>query len=323
MIEFIQARRENVSLLIALAGASGSGKTRSALRLAKGMSPNDRIAMIDTDNRRGLHQADKFNFMHLDMRPPFRPARFVEAARAAINTGAEVVIIDNFSDEFDGAGGLAEWADELKDKYWTVPKSAHREMMNVFRQTRTNIIFCLRAEEKIEIVPDPNKPGKTMPHPLGWMPCCEKRFMYEMTVSFTLLPTREARGIPQPHLPHKLEDYHEAFFPDGQLIDEKAGATLAAWARGGQSGVAQLAEQSTVNRSVAGSNPATGAMHIPDDVVEERIEVGHKLAEEGLASLSGWWASLSPVMRKAIGQAQLESWKRTAADVDAGANENV
>lgn len=76
--DFRPAVRENVSLLIALAGASGSGKTYSALRLAKGLAPTGKIAFIDTEARRGLHYADQFEFMHADMRPPFRPSNFIE-----------------------------------------------------------------------------------------------------------------------------------------------------------------------------------------------------------------------------------------------------
>jgi ABC-type microcin C transport system duplicated ATPase subunit YejF len=73
--QFAPARREQVSLLIALAGASGSGKTYSALRLARGMAPSGKIAFIDTEARRGLHYAEQFDFMHADMRPAVPPRR--------------------------------------------------------------------------------------------------------------------------------------------------------------------------------------------------------------------------------------------------------
>ncbi len=112
--DFRPAVRENVSLLIALAGASGSGKTYSALRLAKGLAPTGKIAFIDTEARRGLHYADQFEFMHADMRPPFRPENFLAGIRAAEKAGAEVVIIDSFSHEYDGEGGITDWAAEFE-----------------------------------------------------------------------------------------------------------------------------------------------------------------------------------------------------------------
>ena len=162
---FAPAKREQVSLLIALAGASGSGKTYSALRLAKGMAPAGKIAFIDTEARRGLHYAEEFEFLHSDMRPPFRPAAFIEGIHAAEAAGAEVVIIDSFSHEYDGQGGIMEWADEIEASgtkspgNWKIPKAAHKKLMNALLQCRASIIFCLRADEKIRIA---RENGKTV-----------------------------------------------------------------------------------------------------------------------------------------------------------------
>ena len=233
--QFAPAVRESVSLLIALAGASGSGKTFSALRLAKGMAPSGKIAFIDTEARRGLHYAEQFDFLHADMRPPFRPANFKEGIRAAEAAGAEVVIIDSFSHEYDGEGGIMDWADELQagglkgPAAWKDPKAAHKKLMNALLQCRASIIFCLRADEKIEIVRENNR---TVVRPLGWMPIAEKRFMFEMTASFTLTPDRP--GIPNFNLPHKLQQQHRTMFTDQRPIGEDSGSAIAAWARGGK-----------------------------------------------------------------------------------------
>jgi hypothetical protein len=101
--------------------------------------------------------------------------------------------------------------------------------MNRVLQARLHIIFCLRADEKIEIVKEGNK---TKVVPLGWMPICEKRFMYEMTVSFTLAAENDGAGKPNPDLPHKCPDHLAPFFPVDQRISEEAGRRLAVWARG-------------------------------------------------------------------------------------------
>lgn len=85
------AVREKIGLLFAVAGASGSGKTFSALLLARGIANGTgKIAVIDTEAGRALHYAPKpgeqadhtkgtFNFMHLDFQPPFAPERYIEA----------------------------------------------------------------------------------------------------------------------------------------------------------------------------------------------------------------------------------------------------
>jgi hypothetical protein len=315
--EFKPAVRENVSLLIALAGASGSGKTYSALRLAKGMAPGGTIFMIDTEARRGLHYADQFQFKHHDMRPPFGPPRFSELAELAETSGADVIIVDSFSHEYDGQGGVIEMADRLADgvpkagvqfprtkaskdqdwwKDWEVkpvespgnwkePKIVHRRMVNTFLQRRASMIFCLRADEKIEIV---KEGGVTKVRSLGWTPICEKRFMYEMTASFTLTPDKPGRT--SYNLPHKLQEQHRPMFPEGACIDETAGRALAEWARGG--------------------------VIEPAPFVVALLAQGHEIAEKGTDMLKAFWGNLTPQEKQALGQAQLESWKRIAADAE-------
>ena len=295
--EFKPAAREQVGLLIALAGASGSGKTYSALRLAKGISPAGKIAFIDTEARRGLHYADTFTFLHHDMRPPFRPHRFIEAIHAAEKIGTEVVIIDSFSHEYDGEGGIIDWADELAANgvkspgNWKDPKLAHKKMMNALLQCRATIIFCLRADEKIEIV---REGGRTQVRPLGWMPICEKRFAYETTASFTLTPDRPGRV--RFDLPHKCQAQHRGIFRDGELIDEDSGAKLAEWARGG--------------------NPATTQEPTPARDLSDLARMGAEAAERGMEVLQTFWKrSLTNDERDAL-KAKLDGWKDIAAKVD-------
>lgn len=49
------------------------------------------------------------------------------------------------------------------------------------------------------------------------------------------------------------------------------------------------------------------------------IEQGHRAAEQGMISLADFWEHLTPDQKRDVGGApQLESWKRTAADVDHG-----
>lgn len=244
------ARRENVNVLIALAGASGAGKTYSALALAQGLAGGKPIAFIDTEARRALHYADRFDFLHAEMAPPFRPERFLDAIRAAEAAAAGVIVIDSFSHEHDGEGGLLDWAEQLEREgtkspgNWREPKAAHKRLMNALLQCRAHLVFCLRADEKIRItqVPVIGRDGepvirrdgqpmtKSAVEPQGWVPICEKRFMFEMTASFTLSPA--APGIPQFDLPHKLQEQHRAFFPAGTHIGVAAGEQLRAWAGG-------------------------------------------------------------------------------------------
>ena len=79
---FRPAVRENVGLIIGISGASGAGKSYSAMRLATGIvGKGKRFAVIDTEARRALHYAGQFQFDHAELRPPFRPDSYVEAIK--------------------------------------------------------------------------------------------------------------------------------------------------------------------------------------------------------------------------------------------------
>ena len=293
MSYFKPAVRENVNLLIALAGASGSGKTYSALRLAKGIG--GKIAFIDTEARRGLHYADQFDFLHADLCSPFAPARFGELVKSAEDAGASIIIVDSFSHEYDGDGGIVDLANKLEAAgtkpplNWKEPKLRHKTLVNAFLQCRSTLIFCLRADEKISVErKEVDGRVKTVIVPLGWVPICEKRFMYEMTASFTLDPADPGR--PKFNLPHKCQSQHRAFFPEGQLIDERAGQLLAKWAAGGA------------------SNPC-GQMPL--------INQGEACAAGGVEILKQFWDNLTPSERKEVGgRAALDRWKGVAIDAD-------
>jgi hypothetical protein len=316
---FAPAVREHVSLLIALAGASGSGKTYSALRLAQGLSTTGKIAFIDTEARRGLHYAQDFQFMHADMRPPFRPERFIEGIQAAESAGADVVIIDSFSHEYDGEGGIMDWADQLAESgvkspgNWKDPKLAHKRMMNKLLQCRASLIFCLRADEKIEIV---REGGRTQVRPLGWMPICEKRFMYEMTASFTLTP--DSPGRPRFDLPHKLQQQHRPMFREDQPISEDAGRALAAWARGDSPAPSSSRRPGTADPAGSSVKGAPAGSALSSDQAQALIAEGGDAADRGSDVLRVFWGRLTPAEKKAVGGAgQLEQWKARAAEIDA------
>lgn len=283
MTEFTDAIRDDTSLLIAIAGASGSGKTFSALTMATGLAQGDPIYAIDTEAKRMLHYADQFKFKHMDMKPPFTPEAYIEAIQKAEKAGAKVIIIDSTSDEYEGVGGLQEMHDEEVarlarkpfeqlqgweiDKFnapaWKVPKTRHKtRFMSPLRQVRAYIIFCLRAEEKIKFVKVfDEKAGreKTAIESAGWVPICEKRFMYEMTMSFTVTP--ENPGVPLIEngqaVYGKIQSQHLPFFPEGKRVTADSGSRLRAWARG----------EDTVSRRSPVTSAATAGAETPHSTV--------------------------------------------------------
>src|SRR3990167_5626785 len=230
------ATRENASLLIGLAGGTGSGKTMSALRLATGMVGRGKaFGVIDTESGRAKHYAPKkgsepdfrttFRFDHGELAAPFRPDAYAEAIKAADAAGYGAIVVDSASHEHAGEGGLLEWHEEetsrmagddwkkrenVKMAAWIKPKMAHKAMVQRLLQVRAHLILCFRAEEKIEMVRDGNGrmqivPKKSRTGLDGWIPICEKTLPYELTASFLLIA--DAPGVPHPI---KLQEQHRA-----------------------------------------------------------------------------------------------------------------
>jgi hypothetical protein len=234
--------------------------------------------------------------------------------RAAEDTGAKVIIIDSFSHEYDGEGGLIDWADREASAgvkgpaAWKEPKAAHKKLMNALLQCRASIIFCLRADEKIEILRENNK---TVVRQLGWMPICEKRFMYEMTCSFTLTPDRP--GIPHFDLPHKLQSQHRAFFSDKAPISEESGHALAAWARGG--------EAAPLTSSQGAADTAEKEWPPPRDPNADEMIMWdsklHSAAQLGTEALMEVWKQVPPPIKKLLKTVLDRDYKPTAAEVPA------
>jgi hypothetical protein len=262
---FRPATREDVSLLIGLAGGTGSGKTFSALRLATGMAAGQKFAVIDTENGRARHYADQFTFDVADLRAPFRPDAYAEAIEAADAAGYPVIVVDSMSHEHAGDGGLLDWHedeytrlggnDKVKMTAWIKPKMAHKAMVSRLLQVKAHVILCFRAEEKIEIGKD--AAGKTVIKPKvsltgldGWIPISEKNLPYELTLSVLL--TADHPGYPKPI---KLQEQHKAFVPLDQPISEDTGTRLAGWAAGTAAGTAGRAGVAEAPLGVAPAEP--------------------------------------------------------------------
>ena len=240
--QFRPATRQNVGLLIGLAGGTGSGKTFTAMRLAHGIAGDKPFAVIDTEAGRASHYADQFLFDVGELKPPFSPTAYEEAILAADSAGYPVIVVDSMSHEYAGDGGILDMQEaefqrmgsreNAKMASWVKPKMAHKQMMQKLLQVRAHLILCFRAEQKIEMVKVDGKfqivPKQSLTGLDGWIPVTEKNVPFELTASFLL--TADAPGIPKPI---KLQQQHRDLFPLDQPISEESGRRIAQWASGG------------------------------------------------------------------------------------------
>jgi hypothetical protein len=234
--------------LIMISGPPGTGKTYSALRLARGMAgPGGRVFVADTDNGRAQFYADDFAFEHLNLHEPFRPAKFEEAARQAQQQGAAVLVMDNFMHEHAGPGGMLEYHEEILERLtkgdiskrdslnmiaWAKVKPEHKHMRERLYQLNVPVILCCGAEKKIAMVKqtEGRDKGKVIPVDQGYMPICGQDIPWAMTISLML------EDVARPGVPRPIKALLPALKPIIRLdqpLDEATGAAIGAWAKGG------------------------------------------------------------------------------------------
>lgn len=307
------AVREQCYTLTGFAGPSGSGKTFSALAFAQGLKGDGKVAMIDTEARRGLHYADQFDYLYSELTAPFTPERYIEAIQAAQKAGASVIIVDSMSHEHEGPGGVLEMheseltrmagddfrkRESCKFAAWIKPKREHNRFVNTILQIEAHLIFGFRAKEKLKLVK--NDKGKMEPMPQGWQPICSDRFEYECTALLMLPPN--SRGKPDfAEGATKLQEQHRAIFDTGQSINADMGKALAAWAAGG----AERTKDAPQNEDAA-----------------KLLAEARDIASLGKDALQAHWKNLNKAQKEIVNQI-MEELKATAieADKDAPAEE--
>lgn len=169
---------------LGISGGSGTGKTFSALRAARGIAreitgeKNAPFGFADTENRRGLHYREAFpEMMHSDFTAindrgeveGFTISRWLEMIDAVEHAQLPACVADSFSHSWAGIGGLLEMhamaldrlvADAEKrakgrytverDKYsqlaWAEVKPQYRRLVDRIIRAKTNFIICTRAK---------------------------------------------------------------------------------------------------------------------------------------------------------------------------------
>lgn len=188
---FKQAVRQVAKLRLALSGPSGSGKTYSALLIASGIVPMEKVAVIDTENGSANLYANLGMYSVLTLHPPYTPKKYMEAIHAAEQEGFELVIIDSLSHAWNGEGGLLEQKDKATDaKYkgngwaaWREVTPEYNKLIETMLNSPCHIIATMRS--KTEYMQDDSN-GRKRIVKVGAAPIQRDGIEYEFTVVFDL-----------------------------------------------------------------------------------------------------------------------------------------
>lgn len=263
---------EPLPLSIGLSGGSGTGKTYTALSMARGIAremtgrPDANIGYVDTENRRALHYKTQFpEMLHFDMQAVdakgdmigFPPERWIDVIDAAEATGVDVLVIDSFSHAWEGVNGVLDLQSQELDRLagqdqakrmkqgqlaWASVKPRYRRLIDRIVRAKVPVIICTRAKPVMQAKNRDNnwkeenaRDTKTRRKDVPWDPASDGDLMFEMTTMVILDPSAPGHPIHQ----IKVADQFKNLLDARQPMSSETGRRMAAWAKGDGEGAKQ------------------------------------------------------------------------------------
>jgi len=181
------AERRQAKIKMALQGPSGSGKTMGALFIAYGLCKNwNKIVVIDSENFSASLYAHLGKYSVLNISAPFTPEKYMEAISFCTESGAEVIIIDSISHEWEGAGGILDIHSGMTGNSFTnwgrlTPR--HNAFVQAILQCPVHIIATTRTKQEYVLS---EKNGKQVPEKVGLKSVTREGMDYEFTLVLDL-----------------------------------------------------------------------------------------------------------------------------------------
>jgi hypothetical protein len=262
-----QARRSATKLRLLLEGPSGSGKTYGGLTVAKGLGCQ-RVIVIDTEQGSSDLYDTILPFDVIDLRPPFTPETYIEAIEAAEEAGADCIIIDSISHEWNGKGGCLELVDEIarakfKGNTWSAYSEItprHRAFIDRMLRSSAHIIATTRSKTETAQV---NEGGRTKVVKLGMKAETRDGVEYEFTTCLSL--------VHDGHFAVAAKDRTGLFAGDPKPITVETGRRIAEWLSGGKA----VEDQAVIEGAKKAINDATSV----DTLDRLNSRIAQRLAE--------------------------------------------
>lgn len=251
---FKPASKEALKPFIGLFGKSGSGKTFSALMLARGIAgPTGKIGLIDTENRRGSAYVDLIagGYEVLNLDPPFSPERYTQCLDAAEKAGIDALVVDSATHEWNGEGGYLSMKSATLDRMagsdWKKRdacamvaaaqcKPLHNRFVDRLCRCSMAVVLCFRGHEKVRVTKD-EESGKTKPKTDQFCsPIQESGLIFEMLISAEIVRAEDGRPgclrldarDPQTKWTHPA--LLRLLPKEGEQVTVEHGSAIAGWA---------------------------------------------------------------------------------------------
>lgn len=182
-----KASRKRAKIKIGLQGASGFGKSMSALLLAYGLCGNwQKVAVVDSENHSISLYAHVGDFSVVDIAAPYSPEKYIEAIRLCEQAGIEVIILDSISHEWEGSGGMLDIHGNMTGNSftnWSKLTPRHNAFINAILQSPAHVIATIRTKQDYVLV---EKNGKQVPEKVGLKGIMRQDTDYDLTIVFDL-----------------------------------------------------------------------------------------------------------------------------------------
>lgn len=176
-----QSMRRAAKMRLALAGASGSGKTYSSLLIAYGMTGDwSKIAVIDSENCSADLYAHLGGYQVLTLEN-YAPETYIEAIGICEQAGAEVIIIDSISHCWDY---LLDFHANLQGNSfanWAKVTPRQNAFIQRILNSSCHVICTMRSKQEYVLN---ERNGKMIPEKVGLKAVQRDNVDYEFTIVF-------------------------------------------------------------------------------------------------------------------------------------------
>ena len=187
-MQFTKATKKKARLRLGIIGPAGSGKTYTALQIAKYLVPDGKIGVIDTERGSASKYAHEFDFDVLELES-FAPGRYVDAIRVADGCGYDVIVVDSLSHAWTGKDGALAMVDSISKRSrsgssfnaWRDVTPEHNGMVDAILRSRGHVIVTMRTKTEYVLEKD-DRTGKTRPKKIGLAPVQRDGLEYEFDV---------------------------------------------------------------------------------------------------------------------------------------------
>jgi AAA domain len=214
---FQKAVKSAQKLKLLLQGASGSGKTYSALILATEIakSTGKRIAFIDSENGSASLYADKFDFDVMELKDYSVNSYITAFNQAKISDDHSVVILDSITQEWEWVLDQVSASTKGYPLNWKQPSELHSQFLKAILMFNKHLICTVRAKQDYSI----NEQKKVQK--LGLAPVQREGIEYEFTTAFMIDENNKATAT---------KDRTSLFKNAGLFkINEATGKTFLDW----------------------------------------------------------------------------------------------